>query len=57
MSPACGGLLQTELDPVWLLTQGFSAGSSIYLQWWHRDPALGVNPVALSDGLQLVIQP
>ena len=53
----CGGLLQTELDPVWLLTQGFSAGSSIYLQWWHRDPALGINPVALSDGLQLVIQP
>lgn len=53
----CGGRLEQPLDPVWLLTQGFSAGSSLHLQWWHRDPALGVNPVGLSEGLRLVIQP
>ncbi len=55
--PNCSGFLQRDLSPLYLAAHSLTPGSVLYAQWWFRDPFQAVDPVGLSAGLRVVLQP
>lgn len=55
---ACGGQFDMPFTQADMSANGLSAGTTMYTQWWYRDPGFAApNNVGLTDGLAVMILP